>query len=229
MFVDQFYTDVERKVPFIDNLYPQSAAILWAMRDNPDPQRDAGAVIRFVDLLRVAEGGDFNRNAVASLLQSTLGTPGAHDRGPESVTEVVEHVANRLARRRRHRHALTDALLRFRFDPELAGLWTALARAAKALPDVRAAANELRAIDPQAPAHLRDELFGDPLNTAAARLLGGERDIAVVVFGHTHDVGRFGRAHQRAAAIRLVREHRVVDLGGFGRRAARPRRSAGIS
>ena len=98
VFVDQFYTDVERKVPFIDNLYPQSAAILWAMRDNPDPQRDAGAVIRFIDLLRVAEGGDFNRNAATSLLQSLLGTPGAHDRGPESAAEVVEHVANRLAK-----------------------------------------------------------------------------------------------------------------------------------
>src|SRR6187551_3458612 len=34
IFVDQFYTDVERQLPFIDNLYPQSAAILWAMRDN---------------------------------------------------------------------------------------------------------------------------------------------------------------------------------------------------
>ena len=56
VFVDQFYTDVERQVPFIDNLYPESAAILWAMRDNPDPQRDAGAVMRFIDLLRVAEG-----------------------------------------------------------------------------------------------------------------------------------------------------------------------------
>src|SRR6188768_4283315 len=56
VFVDQFYTDVERQVPFIDNLYPQSAAVLWAMRDNPDPQRDTGAVIRFIDLLRVAEG-----------------------------------------------------------------------------------------------------------------------------------------------------------------------------
>jgi UDP-2,3-diacylglucosamine pyrophosphatase LpxH len=189
VFVDQFYTDVERKVPFIDNLYPQSAAILWAMRDNPDPQRDAGAVIRFIDLLRVAEGGDFNRNAIASLVQSTLGTPGAHDLGPESVTEVVEHVANRLANGDVTGPALTDALLRLRFDPELAGLWSALARSAKALPDVRAAANELRAIDPNAPAHLRDELFGDPLDAAAARLLGGERDVRVVVFGHTHSVG----------------------------------------
>jgi UDP-2,3-diacylglucosamine pyrophosphatase LpxH len=189
VFVDQFYTEVERKVPFIDNLYPQSAAILWAMRDNPDPQRDAGAVIRFVDLLRVAEGGDFNRNAAAALLQSTLGTPGARDRGPESVTEVAEHVANRMANGDVTAHAMTDALLRFRFDPELAGLWTALARAAKALPDVRAAGAALRAIDPQAPAHLRDELFGDPLSTAAARLLGGDRKITVVVFGHTHAVG----------------------------------------
>ena len=54
---------------------------------------------------------------------------------------------------------------------------------------MRAAGAELRAIDPRAPAHLRDELFGDPLNTAAARLLGGERGIAVVVFGHTHAAG----------------------------------------
>jgi hypothetical protein len=105
------------------------------------------------------------------------------------VTEVVEHVANRLVNGDVSARAITDALLRFRFDPELAGLWTALASAAKALPDARAAASELRAIDPKAPAHLRDELFGDPLNAAAARLLGGERGIGVVVFGHTHDVG----------------------------------------
>jgi hypothetical protein len=189
VFVDQFYTDVERKVPFIDNLYPQSAAMLWAMRDNPDPQRDVGAVIRFIDLLRVAEGGDFNRNAVRALLQSALGTPGAQDRGPESITEVIEHVASRLANGDVTAVAITDALLRLRFDPELASLWPALARAAQALPDMSAAAHELRAIDPQAPAHLHDVLFGDPLSAAATRLLGGERGIGVVVFGHSHAVG----------------------------------------
>jgi len=189
VFVDQFYTDVERKVPFIDNLYPQSAAILWAMRDNPDPQRDVGAVIKFIDLIRVAEGRDFNRNAVASLLQSTLGTPGAKDLGPESVGEVVGHVSDRLAKGDMTAGAITDALMRFKFDPELAGLWTALARAAKALPDMRAAAAELRAVDPDAMAHLRDEVFGDPLSTAATRMLGGDRNISVVIFGHTHTPG----------------------------------------
>jgi UDP-2,3-diacylglucosamine pyrophosphatase LpxH len=189
VFVAQFYTDVERKVPFIDNLYPQSAAILWAMRDNPDPQRDVGAVVQFVELLRVAEGGDFNRNALASLLQSALGTPGARDKGAESVNEVVEHVANRLAGGDVTAAAVTDALMRLRFDPELEGMWTALARAAKALPNGRAALKQLREIDARAPARLHDELFGDPLNAAAARLLGGKRDIGVVVFGHTHALG----------------------------------------
>ena len=189
VFVDRFYTDVERKVPFIDNLYPQSAAILWAMRDNPDPQRDAGAVMKFIELVRVAEGRDFNRNAVASLLQSTLGTPGAKDMGPESVGEVAGHVTERLAKGDLTAGAMTDALMRFRFDPELASLWTALARAGRALPDMRAAASELRAVDPDAMAHLRDEVFGDPLSTAAGRLLGGDRKISVVVFGHTHEPG----------------------------------------
>jgi UDP-2,3-diacylglucosamine pyrophosphatase LpxH len=200
VFVDQFYTDVERKVPFIDNLYPQSAAILWAMRDNPDPQRDVGAVVKFIDLLRVAESRELNRNAVAALLQGALGTPGSHDQGPESVSEVVEHMADRLARGDVTAGAITDALMRFRFDPELAGLWTALAGAAKALPDMRAAAKELRAIDPDAAAHLQDEVFGDPLSTAAARLLGGERGISVVILGHTHTPGGSVeriRAHKR--------------------------------
>ena len=84
---------------------------------------------------------------------------------------------------------LTDALLRLRLDPELAGLWSGLARAAALLPDFQAASRELRAIDPQGPLHLHDALFGDPLSTAAARLLGGAGDIKVVVLGHTHTVG----------------------------------------
>jgi UDP-2,3-diacylglucosamine pyrophosphatase LpxH len=188
VFVDQFYTDVERKVPFIDNLYPESAAILWAMKDNTDAQRDTVAVMRFIELLRVAEGREFNKNAVTSLLQSALGMAGAKGRGPESIGEVVEHVAGRLAAGDASGRATTDVLMRLRFDPDLAGLWAALARAGKA-PTFSAAMGELGAIDPKALARLRDELFGDPLHTAAARLVGEGRGINVVVFGHTHAVG----------------------------------------
>src|SRR5439155_22405925 len=106
-----------------------------------------------------------------------LGTPGTRDSGPESVTEVIEHVADRLARGDVTARAMTDALLRLRLDPELSGLWSGLARAAALMPDFRGVSRELGAIDPQGPPHLRDVLFGDPLNTAAARLLGGAGDI----------------------------------------------------
>jgi UDP-2,3-diacylglucosamine pyrophosphatase LpxH len=188
VFVDQFYTDVERKVPFIDNLYPQSAAILWAMRDNPDPQRDAGAVVRFVELLRFAEGREFNRNAATSLLQGLLGTPGARGRGPESAGEVVEHLANRLVNGDASARSITDLLMRLRFDPQLAGLWDTLSRAGKA-GTMAGALTEVRNVEPDTLAHLRDELFGDPLHTAATRLVGAGRGIRMVVFGHTHDVG----------------------------------------
>jgi hypothetical protein len=146
-------------------------------------------VLGFIDLLRAGESRAFNRSAITALLQSALGTPGAHDSGPESVAEVVGHVGDRLARGDVTAAAMTDALLRLRLDPELAGLWSALGRAATLLPDFRAASREMRAIDPEGPLHLHDALFGDPLNTAAARLLGGRGDIKVVVLGHTHTVG----------------------------------------
>jgi UDP-2,3-diacylglucosamine pyrophosphatase LpxH len=46
VFVDRFYTETERQIPFIDNLYPESAAILWVLRDNPNAARDLGAAVR---------------------------------------------------------------------------------------------------------------------------------------------------------------------------------------
>jgi len=188
VFVDQFYTETERQLPFIDNLYPESAAILWAMRDNPDPQRDVGAVLRFIDLVRTAETGAFNREAARSVLQAVLGTPEAPATGP-SLSGVIDHLSDRLAGGDPDAATITDALLRLRLDPALSSLWRAMARAARALPDLAAAFDELKSVEPEALAHLRDELFGDPLQAAAARIVAGRPGIRVVVFGHTHDVG----------------------------------------
>src|SRR6185437_11325318 len=69
--------------------------------------------------------------------------------------------------------------------------------AARALPDVRAALEALRRVDPDALVHLRDRAFGDVEETAAAQLLGGPNDVRVVVVAHTHTVG--GRAARLAA------------------------------
>ena len=194
VFVDQFYTDVERQVPFIDNLYPESAAILWAVRDNPDPQRDVGAAIRFVELIRIAQTRAFNKSAAKTVLQTIFGTPGKRDDGPESAREVVDHMTDRLVKGDRTAEAVANALLRLKTDPELAGLWDAILEAAVALPDARAAFEALTKIEPEALAHLRDRVFGDSMETAAKRIMTQHPSIDVVVFGHTHEVG--GSLHE---------------------------------
>ncbi|HEX5062673.1 MAG TPA: hypothetical protein VFV99_25045, partial [Kofleriaceae bacterium] len=62
VFVDVFYTETERQIPFIDNLSPEKAGVLWALRDNPDLARDLGAALRAVDMLRAAQGKGLNRD-----------------------------------------------------------------------------------------------------------------------------------------------------------------------
>ena len=184
IFVDQFYTETERQIPFIDNLYPESAAILWELREDPRRiEHGLGAGVRFLELLRSAETATLNRDAAKSALQSLFGTP------ETSVHDVVDQLTDRLARGDANAVSIVGALWELRSDPDLAQLWSAIVDAARALPDLGAAVDALRRIDPDALAHLRDRAFGDVQETAAARLLGGPNDIRVVVLAHTHDVG----------------------------------------
>lgn len=187
VFVDAFYTETERQLPFIDNLYPESAAILWAMKDNPDPARDIGAALRFIDLLRVAETREFNRDAVGAVLQGVFGTPGG-DGGP-STGDVVAQLVDRLAAGDTKALGAVNGVLRLLYDPDVASLWTTITAAVRALPDVRAAAGELRHTDTAALGRLRETLFGESMETAAKRLLTQNPALSVVVFGHTHTLG----------------------------------------
>jgi UDP-2,3-diacylglucosamine pyrophosphatase LpxH len=187
VFVDRFYTETERQIPFIDNLYPESAAILWALRDNPDPERDLGAAVRFLDMLRSAQGKRLNRDAVGAALQGVFGGSGG-GRGPDGIGDVVDHISERLLRGDVSAENLVRALSRLVLDPELGGLWSGLVDAARALPDFPATLRALSRIDRDAVARLRDVLFGDSMETAARRVLD-TRDVEVVVFGHTHLVG----------------------------------------
>ncbi|HEY3807689.1 MAG TPA: hypothetical protein VGL61_34130 [Kofleriaceae bacterium] len=184
IFVDKFYTETERQIPFIDNLYPESAAILWELRADPrSVEHGLGAGVRFLELVKSAESGALNASAATSALQSLFGTP------EPSAAGVVDQLTERLARRDANAASIVEALWRLHSDPDLAQLWSAMLDAARALPDVGAAIAALRRVDPDALAHLRDRAFGDVEETAAARMLGGPNDIRVVVLAHTHTVG----------------------------------------
>ena len=188
IFVDQFYTDVERRIPFIDNLYPESAAILWTLREDRQTDRDAASALKLLELIRVAETG-LDRNAAGAILQNALGVLGARGRGPESMRDVVDHLSDRLVSGDASAKGITTAALRLYSDPALHGLWHGLGRAAAALPDVSAALDQLRAIDRDALARLHELALGDPMENAARKVIATRDGIRVVVFGHTHQVG----------------------------------------
>jgi len=189
VFVDIFYTETERQLPFIDNLYPEKAGVLWGLRDNPDLARDLGAALRAIDLLRAAHGKGLNRDAAGAILQGAFGMPGKK-RGPESAGEVLDHVADRLTRGDPNAEALVVALADLAQDPELAQVLRGLVGAAAALPDAGAALRAIQTIEPASLDKLQKKLFGDSMETAAREVMKA-RDVDVVVLGHTHSVGGF--------------------------------------
>jgi UDP-2,3-diacylglucosamine pyrophosphatase LpxH len=191
VFVDIFYTETERQIPFIDNLYPEKAGVLWALRDNPDLARDLGAAMRAIDMLRAAQGKGLNRDAVGSLLQGTFGVPGKA-RGPESPTEIIDHMLDRLTKGDANVDAMIFALVDLAHDPAMANVFRGLVAAATALPDARAALAAIQTIEPASLAKLQERLFGDSMETAAKQLARA-RDVDVVILGHTHHVGGFTR------------------------------------
>jgi UDP-2,3-diacylglucosamine pyrophosphatase LpxH len=195
VFVDVFYTETERQIPFIDNLYPEKAGALWGLRDHPDLARDVGAALRAIDMLRAAQSKGLNRDAAASLLQGALGMPGK-SRGPESVTEVLDHVADRMTRGDPSVEALVLALVELGHDPALANVLRSLIAAGAALPDVGAAMRALATIDPASLEALQQTLFGSSMDTAAKHVMKA-RGVPVVVLGHTHAVGGYVRRIDR--------------------------------
>lgn len=189
VFVDIFYTETERQLPFIDNLSPESAGIIWGVRDNPDLARDLGAAARALELLRVAQGSGLNRDMAGAILQGAFGVPGK-SRGPESPKEVLEHTLDRLTKGDANAESILLALADLATDPDLANVRNGLAAAASSLPDPAATLRAIGTIDPDGLARLRQRLFGDSMDTAARDTMR-DRNVSVVVLGHTHSVGGF--------------------------------------
>jgi len=102
---------------------------------------------------------------------------------------VIDHLTDRLTSGDTNAEAIVNAIARLRSDPELAPLWTAIGRAAAALPDFGAALSALRSVDPDALGHLHDLAFGDSMEAAAKRIIASREGISIVVLGHTHHVG----------------------------------------
>jgi UDP-2,3-diacylglucosamine pyrophosphatase LpxH len=193
VFVDRFYTETERAVPFIDNLQPVSAGVLWTLRSQPDSLLALSSAIRFFVLLKQYETRTFNLQAVQGLLQSAVGTAGSDGRGPDSFDDVVSHMADNVLHDDVSLAAVSAAALRLSSDAELASLVSAVGRALAKLPDLAAAKKALGDVRTEQLEQLHSVLFGDVYVNAATELVASAK-ASIVVVGHTHESG--GSIHE---------------------------------
>ena len=223
VFVAHFFNATEREFPFVDNLYPESAAVLWGLRDEPNTGREVVTVARFLDLLISAESRQFNLSALSGALRSIAGLPARSDDNLGTGEELVDHLITRLSSNER----LFDGLMLLLNDPELRVLWSALVRAAGHLPDIRRSVKELEAVDPSALERVRGLFFGDPMTSAAQQILERFPHIRTVVVGHSHLPGgtvkdltrrrRTGYYANTGAWIPVLRVRDIKDRGvSFG-------------
>ena len=186
----RFFTATERDYPFVDNLYPESAAVLWGLEDEPDVAREVITVARFLDLVATAQSRKLNASALRGALRGAVGLPAKSGNGGDgdgnAGDELLDHMAEQLFGGSLAGDRVLDALMQLRHDPELADLWSHLVNAAKHMPNFSKAVSELGKVNPAAFEVIRALVFGAPSTTAARRIIGRHSDISIVVLGHSH-------------------------------------------
>ena len=184
-----FYTETERQIPFIDNLYPESAGVLWAHARRPR----ARARPRRGDALRRAaphraRPAASTATRSAPCCRSALGTPARRTAVPSRSSEVLDHVADRLVDGDASAEAIADALARSsRPTPSSPGCGARSSRAGARAARCRAPRSRaLATIDPDALRSCASALFGDSMDDRGEAHPARARGVDVVVFGHTH-------------------------------------------
>lgn len=220
VFVARFFNRTEQRFPFLDNLYPESASLLWALEEEPEKLAVAETAARFIELLVSEQSHSLNLTFLKSELRKLLGLPTGRDESIRAVPgEIALHLLDRFATRER----LLDGIWLIVSDPGLAHVAESFVNAARALPDLRAAGAALHQITDADLDALRAFVFGDLQETAAARILDEEPMTSIVVFGHTHvpggkikEIHSRGRAGHYANSGTWIPVARVGDLKRSG-------------
>lgn len=180
VFVARFFNRVERRYPFVDNLYPESAALYWGLRDDPDKLFALRAAGAFARVLASAESTPFNMAALRAALLNLVGAPSPVAAVPDAT--LGAEIWEALPESERY----WQVLLQLMGDPKLAGVRDTLVAAGAELPDIGAALAKLMTIDFDRLGALVETLISDPMERAAASVLAQAPDVGAVVFGHTH-------------------------------------------
>ena len=178
VFLAEVFNEVERRMPFVDNLSPEGAAVMWGLSEEPDKRRVVSTVASFLELVADRELRDLNVASLVSLVMAGLGTPLSPGRDVGATDVATAALPSS--------EAGLSGLIRLYGDPAFAPLRAQLEAIATAFPAPLATLGAIRRLDVGSlRALLDDGSSGDPFQVAAASLQSAQ----VIVFGHTHTPG----------------------------------------
>lgn len=179
VFVAEFFNQLERSYPFVDNLYPESAALIWGMGEEPSRLGALSSALRFIDHLFSAQSLELNASALRGAITSVLGSP---YRGDE--TSILSALWEAIPTADRTWAAFEKILV----DPQYRSLRDGVIAAVSADSLLDAAA-ALASIDLGSLSSLGDLLITEPSHVAATEIATYDNGLTVVVFGHSHHPG----------------------------------------
>ena len=182
VFVAKFLGDLEKQFPFVDNLYPESSALLWGVSGEPDVTEPLIAGYRFLDMLLSEQSGALNLDALRAAVLAFFGKPDAPSKKGESGWAAVWDSTP-------GSDVFWSALTLLATDAEFAPLRDSLVAAAAAMPDIDTASSVLAQADLSLLSALKERVTRDPMAVAAAEIIAANADVSVVVLAHTHVPG----------------------------------------
>jgi UDP-2,3-diacylglucosamine pyrophosphatase LpxH len=178
IFVRRFYNEIERQIPFVDNLYPEKSAVWLCVKREFRRGLALPAALDFLTLVLNDETAGYNLGFARATLGATPGLqhPSVQPSVDAALT-AIEQNDRELARELRERLAEPDGpRIRSMQDAYLKELdkhqWDLIS----------AALGEIR------PPGTLSHAISDPYRQAAQRIVNRNHAIRVVVLAHSHDV-----------------------------------------
>jgi UDP-2,3-diacylglucosamine pyrophosphatase LpxH len=177
VFLAEFFNSVEQQYPFVDNLSPERAALIWGVKDEPDTIKLAGIAGQFFQLLAAEEHRSLNLSALQAMLLRTAGVPHKAEDDASLRAKLWQALpAN---------DEVTFMLSELLTNPEYAGLRKDFLAVAKAMPSPTRTGIAFAGLDWSQLASLIKSGITNPATVAAEAI----PHASIVVLGHTHRVG----------------------------------------
>ena len=210
VFLAEFFNSLEQQYPFVDNLSPERAALIWGLSDEPDTIRVAGIAGRFFRLLAAEKHRSLNVLALRAMLLKTAGVPYKAEEGASLRSQLWQGLPSS--------DEATLLLAELLTNPAYASLRKGFLGVAKAMPSSTRTAMAFARLDWSQLASLVKEGIKNPATVAAEAIANA----SIVVLGHTHRVGggieelRAGRYYANTGAWVATQSVAVLKQQGLG-------------